>query len=116
MSVRAFALERAWLQGCEDDNIRDHPPWLEILAKYIPDTSAWRPGSTAYMKASYLPDTIRVEFTGMRFTVSFEYDVHQLGIHTGSGKATLHVTGTIWIDGISLRLEDIERDTGMHMG
>jgi hypothetical protein len=68
MSVRNFAIERMWLQGCGGDTT-DNLSWIDVLAGYVPDVSSWRHGEPASIKARYLPDTIRVDLTGVRFKV-----------------------------------------------
>lgn len=111
MSVRNFAIERMRLQGCGGDTT-DNLSWIDVLAGYVPDVSSWRHGESASIKARYLPDTIRVDLTGVRFTVAVRYNVYQLGVQTGSGTATLVCAGSLWLDGISLRLDDMHKEQG----
>ena len=106
MSVLVLTIEHAWVQGCERENV-DRPSWLEVLAAYVPDVSSLRSGHVSSMKARYLPDTFRVDFTGVRFTVSMRYEVHHFGVHAGSGTATITGVGAVWLDDISLRLVDV---------
>ena len=115
MSVLAFTIEHAWLRGCDGD-MRDHLSWLDILATYIPDLSSLRPGRVSSMKARFLPDKIRVDFTGVRFTVSMRYDVHHFGVHAGSGRATISGVGALWLDEISLRLAGEEHAVSIACG
>jgi len=112
MSLLALTIDRAWLWGCEGDS-RDPPSWLDVLAVYVPDMSSWRYGHVSSMKVRYLPDTIRVDLTGVRFTVSMRYDVHQFGVHAGSGFATITGVGSLWLDEISLRLVDVGEDNAV---
>lgn len=109
MSVTALTVERTWLRGCEG-HTRDRPSWLEVLAAYVPDLSSLQSRQASSMKARYLPDAIRVDFTGVRFTVSMRYDVYQFGVHSGSGTATITGAGTLWLDDISLHLADVGED------
>lgn len=106
MSVQTFSVERVWLQGCDTD-MPGHSSWFELLAAYIPDMSSSRYVQPSSIKARYLPDTIRVDLTGLRFAVTVLYDVDQFGVHAGSGTATVTGAGSLWLDGISLRLADV---------
>lgn len=88
LSVRTLHVEHALPQGC----------------------------SPTYIKARYIPDTVQVQFTGVHFKIAVQYDVHQLGIHAGSGLATMTVTGSLWLDGISLGLPQINQGQATTIG
>lgn len=117
LSVPTLTFEHAWPQGCISQH-NEQLSRLERLTLFITHTHSSPPqiDHKTHFQARYLPDTLQMEFTGVRFTVTVQYDVQQLGIHTGSGIATLTGTGSVWLDDISLRLEDIAQDQGRSMG
>lgn len=112
-TLESFSYEGIKLYGCERDGIERERSWFERLLDATPDalSDVWGV-APASVKDHYLPDAIRMEVTGVRFTGTLKYHVTQLGIPAGSGDLRYEAGGTIVYDDISIRMSDIEADRG----
>ena len=92
MSLTSLELGEITLTGCSYAG-RGRSR-LEAWTGVIPDRPLAADGVS--IKERYLPDSIRLEVRGIRWTSTMRYHVQELGIPLGGGEATFSGKGRMW--------------------
>lgn len=92
MSLTSLELGEITLTGCSYAG-RGRSR-LEAWTGVIPDRPLVADGVS--IKERYLPDSIRLEVRGIRWTSTMRYHVQELGLPLGGGEATFSGKGRMW--------------------